>query len=88
MPESTEPLPLIVQSDHTILLEVDNSRFAEARDRLLGFAELVKSPEHLLSTGMADWSEIDGAVRAVRATGARDPLLLHCVTSYLMIRSP
>jgi DNA excision repair protein ERCC-3 len=39
--------PLIVQSDHTILAEVDSPRYAEARDCLLGFAELVKSPEHV-----------------------------------------
>ncbi len=39
--------PLIVQSDRTILLETNNERFEEARDALSGFAELVKSPEHL-----------------------------------------
>jgi len=39
--------PMIVQSDLTVLLEVASPRFAEARDRLLGFAELVKSPEHV-----------------------------------------
>jgi DNA excision repair protein ERCC-3 len=39
--------PLIVQSDKTILLETHNDRFQEARDALSGFAELVKSPEHL-----------------------------------------
>ncbi|MHC4942451.1 MAG: DNA repair helicase XPB [Planctomycetota bacterium] len=39
--------PLIVQSDRTILLEVDNPRFAEARDTLSLFAELEKSPEHI-----------------------------------------
>ncbi|MCL5015660.1 MAG: DEAD/DEAH box helicase [Firmicutes bacterium] len=40
-------LPLIVQSDRTLLLEVDNPLFDEARDSLVGFAELVKSPEHV-----------------------------------------
>jgi DNA excision repair protein ERCC-3 len=39
--------PLIVQGDHTLLLEVDSPRYAEARDRLAPFAELVKSPEHI-----------------------------------------
>lgn len=39
--------PLIVQSDKTILLETHNPRFEEARDALSGFAELVKSPEHI-----------------------------------------
>jgi len=39
--------PLIVQGDHTVLVEVDNPRCAEARDALARFAELVKSPEHV-----------------------------------------
>ncbi len=39
--------PLIVQSDKTILLETHSPRFEEARDALSGFAELVKSPEHI-----------------------------------------
>jgi DNA excision repair protein ERCC-3 len=39
--------PLIVQGDRSILVEVDNPRYAEARDALAPFAELEKSPEHM-----------------------------------------
>jgi DNA excision repair protein ERCC-3 len=39
--------PIIVQSDRTILLEVDHPQHAEARDALAQFAELEKSPEHI-----------------------------------------
>src|SRR5947207_13955838 len=39
--------PLIVQSDRTILLEVDPPLHAEAPDALAQFAELEKSPEHI-----------------------------------------
>lgn len=39
--------PVIVQSDKTILLETHSPKFEEARDALSGFAELVKSPEHI-----------------------------------------
>ena len=39
--------PLIVQSDRTALLEVDNPRYAECRDQLAAFCELIKSPEHI-----------------------------------------
>jgi len=39
--------PVIVQSDRTVLLEVDNPLYAEARDGLARFAELQKSPEHI-----------------------------------------
>jgi DNA excision repair protein ERCC-3 len=39
--------PFIVQSDRSILVEVDNPLYAEARDALAPFAELEKSPEHI-----------------------------------------
>lgn len=39
--------PLIVQSDNTLLLEVDNPLYEEVRDAILPFAELEKSPEHI-----------------------------------------
>ena len=39
--------PLIVQSDKTILLEVDSLLYQDARDALARFAELEKSPEHI-----------------------------------------
>ncbi|WP_232698255.1 DNA repair helicase XPB [Brevibacillus daliensis] len=40
-------LPLIVQSDRSILLEVEHPLFAEARQAISGFAELIKSPEYI-----------------------------------------
>jgi DNA excision repair protein ERCC-3 len=39
--------PLIVQSDHSLLLETQSPLYADARDALLAFGELVKSPEYL-----------------------------------------
>lgn len=39
--------PLIVQSDKTLLLEVDNPEFEECRAHISRFAELEKSPEYL-----------------------------------------
>ena len=39
--------PLIVQSDRSLLLEVDNPLYTAARDDLARFAELEKSPEHI-----------------------------------------
>ncbi|MGO8791713.1 MAG: DNA repair helicase XPB [Terriglobia bacterium] len=47
MASSPSENPLIVQGDHTILVEVASPRYLEARDRLVGFAELVKAPEHV-----------------------------------------
>lgn len=39
--------PIVVQSDKTVLLEVDNPLYEEARDFLARFAELDKSPEYI-----------------------------------------
>jgi DNA excision repair protein ERCC-3 len=39
--------PLIVQSDHSMLLETMGPHFKAVRDKLVGFAELVKSPEYV-----------------------------------------
>jgi DNA excision repair protein ERCC-3 len=39
--------PFIVQSDRTVLVEVENPLYSEARDALAPFAELEKSPEHI-----------------------------------------
>lgn len=39
--------PMIVQSDRSVLLEVDNPFYEQARDELGRFAELEKSPEHI-----------------------------------------
>jgi DNA excision repair protein ERCC-3 len=39
--------PVVVQSDKTVLLEVQNDQYADARDALARFAELEKSPEYI-----------------------------------------
>ncbi|MFT4264477.1 MAG: DEAD/DEAH box helicase [Nocardioides sp.] len=39
--------PLIVQSDKTLLLEVDHEQAGEARKAIAPFAELERSPEHI-----------------------------------------
>lgn len=39
--------PLIIQSDYTFLLEVEHVQYADCRDFLLLFTELVKSPEYI-----------------------------------------
>jgi len=43
----SDPGPLIVQSDHTIMVEVAHPQYAQCRDFLNSFAELVKSPEFI-----------------------------------------
>lgn len=48
--------PLYVQSDLSLLLEVDHPLYPDARDTLAAFAELVKSPEHLHTYRMSSIS--------------------------------
>lgn len=70
-------LPLIVQSDLNVLLEVDNPLFDEARDALVGFAELVKSPEHIHTYRLSSLS-IWNAV----AAGLTDDIILDRLNRY------
>lgn len=39
--------PLIIQSDRSLLLEVQNNHFEQAREHIAKFAELIKSPEYI-----------------------------------------
>lgn len=39
--------PIIVQSDKTLLVEVNNVLYTEVRDELSRFAEIIKSPEYI-----------------------------------------
>ncbi len=59
--------PLIVQSDRTVLVEVDSPRFAEVRPLLARFAELVKTPEHVHTyrlTPLSLWNARSGGLDA------------------------
>src|ERR1035437_6533818 len=65
--------PLIVQGDHTILVEVASPRYAEARDQLVRFAELVKAPEHVHTyrvTPLSVWNACAAGVSAAEIVGA------------------
>ena len=44
---SMQDKPIIVQSDGSILLEVQSPEYGNARDAILPFAELIKSPEYI-----------------------------------------
>ncbi|MBI2941479.1 MAG: helicase-associated domain-containing protein, partial [Chloroflexi bacterium] len=59
--------PLIVQGDHTVLLEVASARYEEARDALARFAELEKSPEHVHTYRITPLSLWNAAASGVTA---------------------
>jgi Helicase conserved C-terminal domain len=56
--------PLIVQSDRSVLVEVENPLYGEARDALAPFAELEKSPEHIHTYRISDLSLWNAAASA------------------------
>jgi DNA excision repair protein ERCC-3 len=59
--------PLIVQGDRSILVEVDNPKYEEARDALAPFAELEKSPEHIHTYRLTDLSLWNAAAAGMSA---------------------
>src|SRR5580700_8687276 len=69
--------PLIVQSDRSILVEVDNPRYTAARDALAPFAELEKSPEHIHTYRITDLSLWNAA-----AAGHTAPQMVDVLTRY------
>lgn len=69
--------PLIVQSDKTVLLEVDHPRAQEARIALAPFAELERAPEHVRTyriTPLALWNS--------RAAGHDAEQVVHALETY------
>jgi len=62
---NNETKPLIVQSDGMIYLEIDKDPDHSCRDKLLRFAELIKSPEHIHTyrvTPLAIWNAAAASV--------------------------
>ena len=66
--------PLIVQSDKTILLEVDSPIYQDARDALARFAELEKSPEHIHTYRLTALSLWNAAAAGLTAPKILDDL--------------
>lgn len=69
--------PLIVQSDKTILLEVDNPGYEDARDAISKFAELIKSPEHVHTYKITNLSLWNAAAAGMEASQIISALEYH-----------
>src|SRR5438876_11302668 len=74
LPTSDPANPFIVQSDRSILVEVDNPRYAAARDALAPFAELEKSPEHIHTYRLTPLSLWNAAAAGMTAEAMIDVL--------------
>ena len=59
--------PLIVQGDRSVLVEVDNPLYTEARNALAPFADLEKSPEHIHTYRLTDLSLWNAAAAGMTA---------------------
>ena len=66
--------PIIIQSDLSVLLEVDSPLYEEARDGLAQFAELVKSPDHIHTYRVTSLSLWNAAAAGVSASEILDLL--------------
>ncbi|HEY2785213.1 MAG TPA: DEAD/DEAH box helicase [Fimbriiglobus sp.] len=66
--------PFIVQSDRSVLVEVDNPKYGEARDALAPFAELEKSPEHIHTYRISNLSLWNAAAAGITAAHMVDVL--------------
>lgn len=62
-----EQLPLIVQSDLTLLLEVQSSLFEQTRKAIAPFAEIVKSPDYVHTYQITDLSLWNAASSGLHA---------------------
>jgi DNA excision repair protein ERCC-3 len=85
-PERDVEGPLIVQGDRTILAEVASPRYPEARDALVRFAELVKSPEHVHTyriTPLSIWNACAAGESAAEITGALRSLSRYPVPEHI-----
>ncbi len=75
--------PLIVQSDKTLLLEVDHERAGDARQAIAPFAELERAPEHVHTyriTPLALWN--------ARAAGHDAEQVVDALVSYSRFAVP
>lgn len=60
--------PLIVQSDMTVMVEVNNPLYEEARNAIARFAEIVKSPEYIHTYRITPLSLWNAAASGMKAS--------------------
>jgi DNA excision repair protein ERCC-3 len=75
--------PLIIQSDHSVLVELASPRYEAARNELVRFAELVKSPEHIHTyriTPLSIWNAC--------AAGVQPASILNALCEYAKYPAP
>lgn len=77
MTEFNPANPLIVQGDYTVLVEVDSPKYELARNELIRFAELIKSPEHIHTYRITPLSIWNACAANVKTSAITEALLLY-----------
>src|ERR1700740_462332 len=80
--------PLIVQSDKTVLLEVDHELAGAARAAIAPFAELERAPEHVHTyrvTPLALWNARAAGSDSEQVVGARVSFSRYAVPQPLLV---
>jgi DNA excision repair protein ERCC-3 len=80
--------PLIVQGDHTILVEVASPRYTEARDQLVRFAELMKAPEHVHTyrvTPLSVWNACAAGVTSAEIISALQEFSKYAIPEHVAV---
>jgi DNA excision repair protein ERCC-3 len=72
---ASENKPLIVQSDSTLMLDVHDSSFENARNEIAAFSELEKSPEHIHTYRITPLSLWNAASAGIPAKEVKQRLL-------------
>jgi DNA excision repair protein ERCC-3 len=89
-PHSLQPYnPLIVQSDHPLLLEVHTPLYEPARTAIGAFAELEKSPEHIHTyriTPLSLWNAAAAGLAVERITATLSELAKYPVPPNVLLR--
>lgn len=78
--------PLIVQSNREVLLEVHSPRAEAAREAMSGFAELLKSPEHIHTyriTPLSLWNAAASGVTAAAVLSVLEEYTKYPLPEYL-----
>ncbi|MDY6864946.1 MAG: DNA repair helicase XPB [Halobacteriota archaeon] len=75
--QNSQKRPLIVQSDRSVLLEVNNQCYESVRDVIGLFAELIKSPEHIHTYKITNLSLWNAA-----ASGMTSDIILNALEEY------
>ncbi len=76
-PQEAEDLPITILHDKTLLLDVHNPKYEDARNSIAKFCELVKAPEHVHTYSLSPISLWNAAAQGISAEDVKIDLGRH-----------